>query len=142
MTAEEGLSVIVLTRGRVIEVVPLASSGSLVVGRGARNGLRVADPTASREHARIVWEERRPDPRITLEDLGSANGTRINNAAVRPGTPTDVSPGQPILIGATILIVMRGTARLSPTPLGPTRDIAESQRVTVIRGEMVVDDVE
>src|SRR5579871_3769060 len=95
VTAEEGLSVIVLTRGRVIEVVPLASSGSLVVGRGARNGLRVADPTASREHARIVWEERRPDPRITLEDLGSANGTRINNAAVRPGTPTDVSPGQP-----------------------------------------------
>jgi SARP family transcriptional regulator, regulator of embCAB operon len=139
---DQGLSVIVLTRGKMIEVVPLAPSGSLVVGRGGRNGLKVADPTVSREHARISWDHRRAPALLTVEDLGSANGTRVNDVAVIPGPPIDFSAGAPIAVGATILIVIQGSARLSLTQLAPVRDLAESQKVTVIRGKTVADEIE
>ena len=139
---DQGLSVIVLTRGKMIEVMPLASSGSLTIGRGGRNGLKVADPTVSREHARITWDHRRERPVLTVADLGSANGTRVNDMAVIPGKPVDFSTGAPIAVGATIVIVIPGSARLSLTQLAPVRDLAESQKVTVIRGKSFVDEVE
>lgn len=139
---DRGLSVIVLTRGKMIEVVPLPSSGSLTVGRGGRNGLKVADPTVSREHARITWDHGRGRSVLTVEDLGSANGTRINDTAVIPGPPVDLSAGDPIAVGATIVIVIQGSARLPLTQLAPLRDLAESQKVTVIRGKSLVDESE
>jgi len=45
-----------------------------VIGRGFDADLAVAEPTISRLHAAL---ERRGDA-LTLEDLGSTNGTRVN----------------------------------------------------------------
>jgi len=51
----------------------------LVIGRGERAGLRLQSPIVSQAHARLV-----PDgDGLVLEDLGSANGTYVNGAAVR-----------------------------------------------------------
>lgn len=57
---------------------PLDGSGTLI-GRGLTAAVRVQDPSISREHARIlrkagVWQ---------ILDLGSANGTLVNEMPVR-----------------------------------------------------------
>jgi pSer/pThr/pTyr-binding forkhead associated (FHA) protein len=46
----------------------------LVIGRGGDADLAIAEPTMSRLHAAI---EREGDG-LTLQDLGSTNGTRVN----------------------------------------------------------------
>ena len=50
----------------------------VVIGRSSRAGLALADRAMSREHARI----RKDDQGWTVEDLGSHNGTRLNEAPV------------------------------------------------------------
>lgn len=56
--------------------VPLAAE--VVVGRDAGCGVRLDDPDVSRRHARVVPEE---DGHV-LHDLGSTNGTFVNEAEV------------------------------------------------------------
>jgi len=53
--------------------------GETTLGRSARNDIRFDDSTMSREHAKIVEE----NGHFRLIDLGSANGTRVNNRIVR-----------------------------------------------------------
>jgi pSer/pThr/pTyr-binding forkhead associated (FHA) protein len=57
--------------------VPLAP-GENACGRAADATVVVADSTASKRHARIVLGF----DTVTVEDLGSANGTRVNGALV------------------------------------------------------------
>lgn len=57
---------------------PLEESGS-VVGRGATATVRIAEPSLSREHARILHQS----GNWRIMDLGSANGTLLNNMPVR-----------------------------------------------------------
>ncbi|MBV9169955.1 MAG: FHA domain-containing protein [Chloroflexi bacterium] len=53
------------------------------LGRAERAGLVLADPTVSAEHARI----RRQGRRWTVADLGSTNGTLINDRRVDREAP-------------------------------------------------------
>ena len=52
-----------------------------LVGRGPEVDIRVLDDLASREHASIEheWDEGRKFGRYVLHDLGSTNGTLVNN---------------------------------------------------------------
>jgi two-component system, NtrC family, response regulator AtoC len=82
----------------------LPASGTLTIGRGESNAVRVDDPLASRAHACLhVGEE------MFLEDLGSVNGTRIKDQAVKPGERVPLSIGDTVQIGSTALIVQRRT---------------------------------
>src|SRR5205823_3680804 len=60
-----------------------------VIGRGSGCDLVLDDPKASRTHARISLQGRRP----TLQDLDSANGTFVNGHRVR--APLGFSPSEP-----------------------------------------------
>src|SRR5688572_16419547 len=62
---------------RTIKLVP---GERLTIGRHSTNRLAVSDPSVSRFHARVTWdvEARRPE----IEDLGSANGTRVDGRIV------------------------------------------------------------
>ena len=55
--------------------VEYALAGVMKVGRVADCDITIDDPRVSRAHALITVE----GERVTLEDLGSANGSRINN---------------------------------------------------------------
>jgi hypothetical protein len=71
----------------------------------------LADPGVSHHHAIV----RRLDPsRFEVVDLGSTNGTMINDAneSVPPHTPTPIVPGDRIRLGAwtTIVIYPSGTS--------------------------------
>ena len=74
---------------------PLAT-GSTIIGRGERAGLRLADVGASRQHARLDFDGRQ----AVLTDLGSANGSLVNGHRV---TAVTLNPGDEIVIGTTRL---------------------------------------
>jgi diguanylate cyclase (GGDEF)-like protein len=57
--------------------------GMLVIGRGQNSGVTLLDDSVSREHARCEVA----GDSVTLEDLGSSNGTFINNQRIREKTP-------------------------------------------------------
>ena len=63
-----------LTPGQVLDVPDGA-----VLGRGAGVEVRVADPTVSSAHARLARSGRR----WRVDDLGSTNGTTVNETPVR-----------------------------------------------------------
>jgi adenylate cyclase len=67
-----------LSGARAGEVVPLSVPG-LVLGRSAECDCEVPDPNSSRRHAEL----RLIGDRVTLVDIGSANGTWVNEERVR-----------------------------------------------------------
>ncbi len=64
-----------------------------VLGRGERAEIRLEDPFASSQHARLV----RQGGVVVLEDLGSTNGTYLNEELL--GGPTPLHEGDRVRIG-------------------------------------------
>jgi len=80
--------------------VPL-SGVELTIGRGAENGVVIADPRSSRQHCRIV----RTPQGILLEDMSSRNGTLLNGAVV---TKSFVKPGDEFRVGNVKFVLEDG----------------------------------
>jgi pSer/pThr/pTyr-binding forkhead associated (FHA) protein len=55
------------------------AEGDTIVGRGVGCAIRFNDPSVSREHLRL----RLAGTRLTVEDLGSSNGTLVNGEAIQ-----------------------------------------------------------
>ncbi len=64
-----------------------------VLGRGEQAEIRLEDPFASSRHARVL----RQGGVMVLEDLGSTNGTYLNEEVL--GGPTPLHPGDRVRIG-------------------------------------------
>jgi hypothetical protein len=73
----------------------------MVIGRLEGSDVQIADPGASRRHAEV----RRDGDDYILVDLGSTNGTLVNEAPVSERTLED---GDRITIGRTVLEFRRG----------------------------------
>ena len=67
--------------------------GDIVLGRGERVEIRLEDPFASSRHAR-VYEQGNI---VVIEDLGSTNGTYLNEELLE--TPRPLHPGDRVRIG-------------------------------------------
>jgi hypothetical protein len=67
--------------------------GDIVLGRGERAEIRLQDPFASSRHAR-VYEQGNI---VVIEDLGSTNGTYLNEELLE--TPRPLHPGDRVRIG-------------------------------------------
>jgi pSer/pThr/pTyr-binding forkhead associated (FHA) protein len=76
-------------------------SGTLEIGRESSCQIRPEDTYISQQHARIF--ERNGS--WVVEDLGSTNGTYLNQQKVT--VPSQISPGDRIRIGKTVLEVRR-----------------------------------
>ncbi|MEZ5178198.1 MAG: adenylate/guanylate cyclase domain-containing protein [Acidimicrobiales bacterium] len=97
----------------------------LEIGREAPDVV-VADPLTSRRHAAL-------DARsgaVTVEDLGSSNGTLVNGAAIT--APTTVGPGDVVLLGDTE--VRLSVLAAAPLPPAAAASAAADVRGTTIRG--------
>jgi adenylate cyclase len=70
----------------------LRSGGILVVGRALTSDIPVLDPTISRRHAEVAWD----DSGVHVRDLGSSNGTFLNGVKVETAK---LSPGDVITFG-------------------------------------------
>jgi len=82
------------------------------IGRGSQNAVQIADPTVSKEHAEIA----RTSDGLTIKDLGSRNGTRVNGIEARG--PVKVRDGDTIEIGKVIarLVTDPGEMKTQFTP--------------------------
>src|SRR6202161_4451454 len=70
-----------------------ALDGDIVLGRGDRAEIRLEDPFASSRHARIYGQ----GTIVVIEDLGSTNGTYLNEELLH--TPRPLHPGDRVRIG-------------------------------------------
>ena len=82
----------------------------IAFGRDPACDLPLEDDSISARHARLNFHH----GQWWLEDLGSTNGTRLNQSQLR--TPTVITTGDQIECGHTVLIVSIGAAAdTSPT---------------------------
>ena len=72
----------------------------LALGRSAAADLRVNEPSVSRMHARIERQIIEGAERFTLTDLGSSNGTSVNE---KPAYQTPLHNGDRVRVGEVVL---------------------------------------
>jgi pSer/pThr/pTyr-binding forkhead associated (FHA) protein len=95
----------VLTHGEKKTLPLYRLADQLVIGRGSACEWQLDDPSLSRKHAQLRWSGHE----LTVEDLGSANGTRVNGKPAR--TPTPAHPGEVIQLGTVMITLeLRGGA--------------------------------
>ncbi len=100
-----------------------------ILGRGRGASARIADPLASRLHARV----RRVGGGYSLEDLGSKNGARVNGALLAGGA-FPLRDGDEIAIGSVRLVLCHPRPTSDPAALPP--DAAAVGRSRSFRGAL------
>lgn len=94
-------------RGRDIAV-----AGELVIGREASGDGRLdGEPALSRRHARLTQAA---DGSLTVEDLGSLNGTHVNGRRI--AAATGLRAGDELRLGETVLVVVDPADPSAPAP--------------------------
>lgn len=83
----------------------LPGVGEVVLGRAEHADVRIDEDGISRRHALLCLGER-----ITLEDLGSLNGTRVRDRSLRKGEVEELAPGEAFELGQVMCIVQRRAA--------------------------------
>ncbi len=76
------------------------SSGGTRLGRAADNTLQLPDVSISRYHAFLGVDE---EGQVRLSDLGSTNGTFINEKRIPEHTPIRIDDGDRLQFGANVL---------------------------------------
>ena len=111
-TGTDALGAFLLVVGRdSYSTYNLPQNGTLTIGRGDSNEVRIDDPLASRNHARLYVDLA---AEMYLEDLGSVNGTRIKDRPILRNERVAVSAGDTIMIGTSVLIIQHRSRVLAP----------------------------
>jgi len=103
---------------------------SIKIGRSVENEVVIISKRVSREHAR-VWREGR---RIFLEDMGSTNGTYLNDERVL--SPLALRDGDRILVGDVLFIFHDPDSTTVETPF-PELDVNVSAGVVRVNRYVV-----
>ena len=82
--------------------VPLAMGRTYVLGRAPECEVMLDDPSVSRRHAQLTVSGR-----ITVEDLGSTNGTAIQGRKLVPGERGVLALGTVFEIGSATMVLQR-----------------------------------
>jgi DNA-binding NtrC family response regulator len=85
-----------------VATVPLSGRDSFVLGRAAECDVVIADDSVSRKHAIL-----RIGQRMVIRDLGSSNGTRVDDRRLQPGEEAGVRVGTVFELGKTAIILQR-----------------------------------
>ncbi len=94
--------------GRTFATHPLQESGTLTIGRSSQCDIEVDERSISRRHAILSIGET-----VTIEDLGSANGTFVRGQRLTFGHPAVISVGELVALGSANIILQR---RAQPMP--------------------------
>jgi len=98
--------------GEEIRTIDLPAAGTISIGRAEESGVRIEDLSVSRNHAVL-----HVGPKLTIEDLGSANGTMVRDRAGGGGggetlnvqhlmrRTADLLVGDTMLFGTTSVVV-------------------------------------
>jgi DNA-binding winged helix-turn-helix (wHTH) protein len=93
------------------ELLPL-HAGENIIGRDPQAAIVIDSPDVSRHHARLIVS----NESVTLEDLGSKNGTFV--AGKRLAAPAVVGDGDQVTVGRTLLRIehLRQPASTATSP--------------------------
>ena len=80
------------------------SKAEITIGRGQTNDIVLQDSRVSRTHARFVFGA---DGGVTIIDLGSTNGVRVNGVRVEQAT---LAPGDVVFIGGSQISHVKASA--------------------------------
>src|SRR5215467_3546522 len=94
------------------------------IGRDAQSDVRIDEPSVSRKHAVLDLDA------MTLEDLGSMNGSKVGGERLRAGEPLPIAMGVLMEVGHVTLLLLPSQRLLSrealppaPTAPPPSRDL-------------------
>jgi len=97
-----GALCLIVSTDRGVSTVPLKAGSTLTLGRAPEAEVVVDDPSVSRQHARLTVSAR-----VTLTDLGSRNGTRVDGEPIAPHIETPLRVGASFELGSTTLVLQR-----------------------------------
>jgi hypothetical protein len=92
---DRGAQLVVIEKGKAGRAFSLTKE-RVIIGRLEESDLVLADPGVSRRHAEV----RRRDGKYVIADLGSTNGTMVNEATIGE---RELEEGDRITIGHTVL---------------------------------------
>jgi two-component system response regulator AtoC len=90
-----------------VQSVALPARGAVVLGRARDCDVTIADESVSRRHARLHVAP------LRLEDLGSANGTRVGDRTLKGGEAMDLAAGGAFALGSVTVFVQRARSHAS-----------------------------
>ena len=108
---------------------PLPENSEVLVGRSSELDMVLVEDMVSRRHARILIN----GDQVTIEDLGSTNGTFVNGERIKRMPLTD---GDRVLIGTSIIKLMSVDPSKQVLAMPPPRDLekmAEGRRTSHVR---------
>jgi hypothetical protein len=105
---------------------PLPPNSEIIVGRSSDLDMVLVEDMVSRKHAKISVDTEQ----VTIQDLGSTNGTFVNGERVKRATLND---GDRVLIGTSIIKLVTSDAPVSAAPQRKIQQVAEARRTNQVR---------
>ncbi|MFO0845778.1 MAG: sigma 54-interacting transcriptional regulator [Gemmataceae bacterium] len=102
------------------DVFPLVPGQTYTLGRAATNSIVLKDDLCSRDHAEVTYSGNR----WRVRDLGSLNGTRVND--VRIEGERELAPSDSVNLGRTTFVFVEDMDQLPDLPALGDRDSSES----------------
>jgi pSer/pThr/pTyr-binding forkhead associated (FHA) protein len=107
---------------------PLPPNTEIIVGRSSDLDMVLVEDMVSRRHAKIMVNA----DQVTIQDLGSTNGTFVNGERVKRATLND---GDRVLIGTSIIKLVTADAAAPPSapPGKKLQEVAINRRTNQVR---------
>jgi two-component system, NtrC family, response regulator AtoC len=102
VTAPKGKYGLLVIVNGVVSTHTLPESGAVQIGRARENEVQIIDASVSRVHAKL-----HVGGTAMIEDMGSANGTRVRGALIAPGRLTEVVLGEVMELGSAMVMVQQ-----------------------------------
>jgi DNA-binding NtrC family response regulator/pSer/pThr/pTyr-binding forkhead associated (FHA) protein len=104
--SERGRAHLLVIAGGAVSSHALPERGSVSIGRSEACDVRVADASISRKHAVLHVS----GAGLEIEDLGSANGTRVREGLLKAGARRAIAEGEVVEIGDALIIAQKSGA--------------------------------
>ena len=111
----------------------VALKGDTVIGRSKKCGLQIVSPSVSRSHCKIQLSEKR----VTVTDLGSANGTFLNAGKLNAGEEYSLFEGARLNVGGIRFLVSFKEQAVEPAADNPADQEAGTQTAAIATGAAV-----
>jgi DNA-binding NtrC family response regulator len=91
---------LVVADNAVLAIHTLPETGRITIGRGEDNTIQIDDESISRRHAALDI-----GAVMTIQDLGSSNGTKLREVAIPPHKPHEIGVNELVTLGSLTLII-------------------------------------
>ncbi len=91
---------LVVADNAVLATHSLPETGAVTIGRGEDNIIQIDDESISRRHAML-----HVGPVMTIEDLGSSNGTKFRDLVIEPHQPHELGVNELVTLGSLTVII-------------------------------------